>query len=93
MEQDPADVRIMEGAAWETLCATLLRASERVMGEGVPENYVEAYAWWSVAATNGDEFAKRVLPKGKAKLTPEQLVTAQKRAAELLEQINANEAK
>jgi len=63
------------------------------MGEGVPENYVEAYAWWSVAATNGDEFAKRVLPKGKAKLTPEQLIAAEKRIEELTEEINANKAK
>ena len=38
MEQDPADARIMEGAAWETLCATLDRASERVMAEGVPDS-------------------------------------------------------
>lgn len=38
MEQDPADARIMEGTAWETLCATLLRASQRVMGDGVPDS-------------------------------------------------------
>ena len=28
-------------------------------GKGIPEGY----AWFSVAATNSDEFAKRVLPK------------------------------
>ncbi|MCS5636722.1 MAG: DUF1214 domain-containing protein [Myxococcota bacterium] len=38
MEQDPADARIMDGTAWETLCATLLRASQRVMGDGVPDS-------------------------------------------------------
>ena len=27
-------------------------------GEGVPQDLVQAYAWWSVAATQGDEYAK-----------------------------------
>ena len=58
-----------------------------------PEDYVEAYAWWSVAATNGDERAKKNLPEAKADLTPEQLAAAEHRATELTEQINANKAK
>ena len=68
-------------------------------GDGVPKDDVEAYAWLSlsVAQTNGDEDLKEELEKGlpelKAALTPEQLAAAEKRAAELLEQINANEAK
>ena len=58
-------------------------------GYGVPQDYVEAYAWTSVAATNGHERAKERLPKVKAKLTPEQLTAAIDRIFEL---INANEA-
>ena len=67
-------------------------------GDGVPKDDVEAYAWLSlsVAQTNGDEDMKEELGKGlpelKAALTPEQLAAAEKRAAELLEQIDANEA-
>ena len=57
-------------------------------GEGVPHDYVEAYAWLSVG---GQE--KWALRRVKAELTPEQLIAAEKRAAELTEQINANKAK
>ena len=64
-----------------------------VEGHGVPDNDVEAYAWFSVAATNGQEDLMGWLPEVKAKLTPEQLAAAEKRAAELTEQINANKAK
>jgi hypothetical protein len=33
---DPADPRIMTGEAWEIFCDTLQRASQLVLGEGVP---------------------------------------------------------
>jgi len=56
-------------------------------GECVPVDKAEAYAWISVAATNGDEHAKERLPKAKAKLTPEQLTEGQKLAIERFEQI------
>ena len=59
-------------------------------GKGVPKDRAEAYVWFSVAATNGHWNAKERLAK--AKLTPEQLATAERRAAELNEQINANKA-
>ena len=61
--------------------------------EGVPDNDVEAYAWFSVAATNGQEDLLGWLPKVKAKLTPEQLTEGQKRVEELLEKLNAKKAK
>ncbi len=35
-------------------------------GEGVLEDYVQAYAWWSIAATRGNENAKKnklIFPK------------------------------
>ena len=50
-------------------------------GEGIPEDYVEAYAWWSVAATNGNKFAEEALPDAKARLTPEQLAEQNKDVA------------
>jgi len=68
-------------------------------GDGVPKDDVEAYAWLSlsVTQTNGDEDMKEELEKGlpelKAALAPEQLAAAEKRIAELTEQINANKAK
>ena len=61
--------------------------------EGVPDNDVEAYAWFSVAATNGEEDLMGWLPEVKAKLTPEQLTEGQKRVEEILEKLNANKAK
>ena len=56
-------------------------------GEGVPQDYTEAYAWFSIATEHGDETAKEGLPLAGAKLTPEQLAEAQKRATQLFEQI------
>ena len=62
------------------------------LGRGVPQNKVEAYALFSVAATNGDGYAKNRLPKAKAELAPEQLIAAEKRIEELTEQLDDNEA-
>jgi len=56
-------------------------------GEGVPHDYVEAYAWLSVGGRE-----KWALRRVKAELTPAQLIAAEKRASELTEQINANKA-
>ena len=57
-------------------------------GQGVPQDDVETYAWFSVAA--GDRFPNAA--KGRdltaSKLTPEQLSQGQKRATELLEKIS-----
>jgi len=60
-------------------------------GIGVPRNDIESYVWFLVAAATGHRRAKKSLVK--VQLTPEQLATAEERAAELLEQINANKAK
>ena len=62
-------------------------------GLGVPKDDVEACVWFSVAATTGHRSAKKSLAKAKAQLNPEQLAAAEKRAAELTEQINASKAK
>jgi TPR repeat protein len=57
-------------------------------GNGVPQDEVEAYAWFSVAAAGGyaDAVKNRDLAAGK--LTPEQLSQGQKRATELVEKIS-----
>ena len=61
------------------------------IGIGVPRDDIEAYAWYSVSAATGPRYATK--PLAKATLTTDQLAVAQKRAAELTEQINANKAK
>ena len=61
------------------------------IGIGVPRNDIESYVWFLVAAATGHRRAKKALAK--AHLTPEQLATGEERAAELLEQLNANKAK
>ena len=30
-------------------------------GEGIPRDYVQAYAWWNIAAARGNEIAKKNL--------------------------------
>ena len=62
-------------------------------GRGVSQSDIEAYAWFSVSTTNGYEDAEQFWSEVKAELTPEQLGTAEERATELFEQINANKAK
>ena len=57
-------------------------------GEGVPQDDAEAYAWFAVAAANGDEQAKDNLAMVKSRLNQDQLAVAQQRATQLFEQIN-----
>ena len=54
-------------------------------GEGVEKNYVSAYAWWNIAAFNGNEYAKNALfVKLKEKFTPDQIAEAYSYRRELL---------
>ena len=62
-------------------------------GEGVPKDYGESYAWFSISAAGGHKGAKEARAQVQAILTPEQLAAAQKRAIKLYKQINANKAK
>ena len=55
-------------------------AAQYYNGEGVPQNYREAYIWFSIAAANGSEEAKEYVEIVKAKLSPEQLADAQEEA-------------
>ncbi|MDB4809753.1 sel1 repeat family protein [bacterium] len=57
-------------------------------GEGVPQDYVEAYAWFSVAAAGGYADAANNRDVVAGDLTPEQLSQGQKRATELFEKIS-----
>ena len=61
-------------------------------GQGVPQNYKEAYVWLSLAAaqSSSPENAEKLRDLAAEKLTPEQLIAAQQRAAELQKQIEAN---
>jgi hypothetical protein len=40
------------------------------------QNYVTAYAWWNIAATNGDQNAKNGKPVVTKKMTPAQIAEA-----------------
>ena len=63
-------------------------ASMYYHGKGVPQDFVEAYAWFSVA-TRGWHSAVVHREEVAGKLTPEQLLQAQKRATELLKKIDS----
>jgi len=54
-------------------------------GEGVLEDYVQAYAWWSIAATRGHKRAKKNKGIVKEKMTPAQIAEAQKLSSEYWE--------
>ena len=57
-------------------------------GQGVPQDYAEAYVWFSVAAAGGDAKAVKGRDLAASELTPDQLSQGQKRATELLEKIS-----
>ena len=46
-------------------------------GEGVPENDIKAYVWWSMAKVNGNKGAKNNIEIFKKKMTKEQIAKAQ----------------
>ena len=50
-------------------------------GTGVPQNYVQAHAWFNLAAARGHAPATKLRDDLAAKMTPEQLAEAQKLAA------------
>jgi len=54
-------------------------------GEGVPQNYAEAYVWFSLAAAAGHETAREERDKYAGKLSKQELMSAQQRAAQLFE--------
>jgi len=45
-------------------------------GDGVPKDFVQAYMWVSIAASNGFDKTKRMLDELAAKMTPQQIQEA-----------------
>ncbi len=57
-------------------------------GQGVPQDFVEAYKWYSVAAANGERSrAPMFRNDAAARLSPMQIARAQAEAAALFEQL------
>ena len=53
-------------------------------GEGVPKDSVTAYAWWNIAAANGDDDAKRNKSIVSKRLAPAQITKAEAQAKEMI---------
>ena len=62
-------------------------------GEGVPKNFIEAYAWFLVAKANGTEHADEKIADLEKRLTAEGIEKGQARAAELHRLIEQKEQK
>ena len=56
-------------------------------GRGVPQDYVEAYVWFSVAAAFGHRNADASRRTSASKLTPSEKMSAQSRGSELFNKI------
>jgi uncharacterized protein len=54
-------------------------------GEGVPENSIRAYVWWSMAKTQGHTKAAGNLDILKPMMTPQQIADGQALAAKCYE--------
>jgi len=55
------------------------------IGKGVDQNYVTAYAWASIAATNGDNIAPRFKSEFlEPKMTPAQIAKAEELVEEMI---------
>lgn len=59
-------------------------------GAGVPQDYREAYVWWSVAKANGEELAEKNLGILTKKMTKQQIAEAQSLSTEIYNRIEAN---
>ena len=59
-------------------------------GEGVAQDYKQAYAWWSVAKANSYESAEKNLGILTKKMTKEQIAEAQFLSTEIYNRIEAN---
>jgi uncharacterized protein len=49
-------------------------------GRGVPQDYVRAHMWFSLAAAQGEQRAVKTLDMAERKMTPTQIAEAQKLA-------------
>jgi hypothetical protein len=53
-------------------------------GVGMPQDYIEAYKWWNVAAAQGDKTALENRDLVAKRMTPEQIAEGQRRAVSFL---------
>ncbi len=51
-------------------------------GRGVPQDFLRAHIWFSIAAAQGDEKAKRSQALTASEMTPDQIAEAQRMARE-----------
>ena len=58
------------------------------LGQGVLQSYKDAYAWWAVAAANGNQTAWENLGKAQKYLTPALIEAAQELAKEFMAKSN-----
>ena len=65
--------------------AQFLLGGVHYTGQGVPQDYLQAYTWFSVAAANGEPDSPIGRDAVAALLSPQQLESAQKTAAEYFE--------
>ena len=56
-------------------------------GDGVPRNYVTAYAWANIAAASGNENAIGFRSSLEPSMTPAQIAEAQQLSTEIFERI------
>ena len=61
-------------------------------GEGIPKDYVQAYAWFNVAAAQGEEMAKENLEKITTEMTAAGITKAQELSREYWEAYGPNRA-
>ncbi|RIY41050.1 hypothetical protein CJP73_07840 [Neopusillimonas maritima] len=64
-------------------------ADHYFIGAGIPRNYLESYAWYSVEAVIGitKNLAREIMDELEEKLGPDHIIRAQNRAVELLNSI------
>jgi TPR repeat protein len=60
-------------------------------GEGVPKDYVTAYAWWNIAAASGQEKAIANRSRVEQQMTPSQIAEGQRLSTEIYERIQGNQ--
>ena len=58
-----------------------------VNGNGVLQNYVDAYAWWVVSAANGNETSRDNMERAQVKISPTIIEKGEKLAREILARI------
>lgn len=60
-------------------------------GKGVPQNFIEAYAWLNLATTNGSQGALLNRDQLAQKMTSDQIKQAQKRSVQLYQNLSARQ--